>query len=377
MTDSPYFSFDAQTARIRIDDIYGILNARRQHLDRFGFRNGYLGIAVFFYLYGKHTDKEAYLQQASTCFDVACETINSDIRICYPLDFSDLGIVAQYLIRGGVLALKPNEFLEQVDIYLLEKMRYEIKQHNIAGFSTGAIGYGLYFLHRAHYDSGRFTDVLDELVSAISGCALQNNQGYYWDSSELWLNRPVNISLLNGMSSVVLFLARAAEDGLIKKYMLTSLLEGAVRFVYEQFNKIPPGKIRPGFQDGDLGAGYAVLRAGIVFKKSLWYNKGQQILEQCAVACLENNDMAMTAYVQSGASGAALAFDKIHRISDNTLFATAASFCYGRVLESACNPNEADKTNLSFVQGIAGMGACLIKAAGQGRIDFDELVWLL
>ncbi|TKT85988.1 lanthionine synthetase LanC family protein [Dyadobacter frigoris] len=377
MVGSPGFSFDAESVRTTIDDLYYVVNTKSMNLSRFGFQNGHLGIAVFCYLYGIHTGSEMHQKQASVSFQIACEHINSDRRICYPVDFPDLGIVAQYLIRGGVLDLSPNYYLQDVDNYLLEMMRATISQQKIAGFSTGAVGYGRYFLHRAPHDPGRFTAIVNELATAISECVLSSSQGYYWISSPAWLDKPVDLSLLSGMSSVILFLAKAADGEFIKKNSVSALLDRAVLFICEQINLVEPGQICPGFQDGDLGSGYAVMRAGMVFGNNSWYNKGQQIVERCAVAYLGNSDLKMDGCIQRGSCGSALAFDKINRLSANPLLAQAAGSCYRHGLKAAISAGATGVANVSFSEGMAGIGACLIKAIKRNQVDFDELLWLL
>jgi hypothetical protein len=375
-----YPGFDIKPVNEKIDQIYAFIHSDNAGLNRFGFRRGYLGIAVFCYLYGLHTHQKTYFRQSSKYFDLACQTINIDPAVSYPLDFSDLGIVSQYLVGAGVLDLTPNIFLEDVDKFLGKKMRFELGQNNLAGFSTGAAGYALYFLHRATYDPLQSAVMLSEFISAIRRDQLhytvQVDRGLATENPDLL--RELNLS--EGICSVILLLSKLAESGWAADTDIVEIIDNLSHFVIWKYEMLNSPAKSVCFQDGDLGIGYALLRAGKVFNRCLCFEKGGQILEECANIFLLKNKPLPDTSMLGGTSGAALVFEKVYHLAGQDLFSHAADCCYKYTLdgdvsgEGIMQPMQPD---LSFIEGITGTGAGLIKAISRDRIDFGELLWLI
>lgn len=375
-----YPAFDIHLAHDKVQQISSVIQSQKTRLNRFGFRNGYLGISVFCYLYGLHTGQKSHLRQSAKYFDIACETINIDPTTSFSYDLSDLGIVCQYLVGGGVLNLSPNVFLEDVDQFLLKRMRFEVDQNNIMGFSRGAAGYGLYFLHRARYDPEACKVILAELFSAM-----RVNTDFDKPDDDYMLSPnsfdPLDkLNLSCGAGSMILLLSGMAESGWIVDSQMALTCDRLVEFV---LSKHAPDKDLTKtfcFQQGDLGIGYALLRTGAVFHRAGCSKKGEQILRRCADAMILEGAYLANTSMRNGFSGAALVFEKAYELTRKELFNHAAEFCFKALLEfevppqDVISPIEAD---LSFMDGIVGEGAGLIKAIGRQNIDFAELLWLI
>ena len=375
-----YPALDISHALEKVHQINSVIGSQRTRLNRFGFRNGYLGISVFCYLYGLHTGQKSHLRQSAKYFDMACETINIDPTIRFPYDLSDLGIVCQYLFSRGVLNLSPNIFLEDVDQFLLKRMRFEVDQNNLMGFSRGAAGYGLYFLHRASYDPHACKIILAELFSAMCDNA---------DFDKLVHDNPLSpssadpfdeLNLSCGAGSVILLISRMAESGWIIDSQMALICGRLAESILSKHANLRDFTNAFCFQQGNLGIGYALLRTGAVFHQSRYCEKGEQILMQCADAMIVNSARLANTSIRDGFSGAALVFERAYELTRKDLFNHAAGFCFKALLEfegsqqSAISPIEPD---LSFMDGIAGEGAGLIKAIDPQNIDFGELLWLI
>jgi hypothetical protein len=372
--------FDIKPANNRIDEIYEAIHSQRTGMNRFGFRCGYLGISVFCYLYGLHTRQQTYFRQSSKYFDLACNTINIDPLVSYRLDFSDLGIVSQYLISAGVLDLTPNIFLEDVDKFLAGKMRLEMKQNKMAGFSTGAAGYGLYFLSRANYEPQQSVVILSEFIAAIRCDELCYSGRLHRNVTDSKASHLNELSLARGISSVILLLSKVAESGWADDSNIVEIIDSISHFIFWKYERLKSSKKLLCFQDGDLGIGYALLRTGQVFNRPLCIEKGEQILEQCANICLNKKEHLSDISLLSGASGAALVFERVYKLTGNDLFNQTAEFCYSGVLEFDAEQKHTllpSQPDLSFMEGITGTGAGMIKALSRDRIDFGELLWLI
>lgn len=371
--------FDSRPAWVRIQKIHDTVDSEQGKLDRFGFRNGFLGISVFSYLYSVHTGQSTYLRQSSKYFDIACRTINIDPAVSYYDDFADLGIIAQYLIQEGVLDLTPNIFLEDVDKFLVNRMRREITENNIAGFSTGAAGYGLYFLHRANYNPQQSSLMLSELFSAIRHTIVRSESGSYPWLSKIDHNPLRELSLSCGVCSIVLLMSKMIETGCLTDSYISDISSRLLDYVLRKYEALLDRRKSICFQDGDLGIGYALLRAGMVFNNRVHSEKGKQILEQCAKVLLSERQRPIDISMLDGFSGAALVFEKAHQLTYNKLYNDATQFCFQTVLEYDIRDDvwPLVPPDLSFMKGISGAGAGLIKALMPDKIDFAELLWLI
>lgn len=398
MTISGTSGLSARIAAGKIDEIYEAVRAHRDQLTSFGFSRGFLGVSVFSYLYGVHSGREEFMDEARQTFDQACDMIEGDLQKSYPQDFAELGAVSQYLHQAGVLDLDPNTFLGDVDTILLKKMRFEVSNKNIGGFVNGALGYGLYFLHRSRYDRENAEPIVGELIRGIIQAAVRTSQGCFWTSKLNPKKENTYLSVPHGSAAVLLFLTRAVEMGLYPASRLQEIACETIAYIqahrvandYYQFIDIvqDPHNSRLALCYGDMGIGYTLLRAGSAFNNQEWSQEGRAILKSCAARRDESVTGVQDASVLFGATGLALMFDRIAKITNDPVMSDAAGFWYQEILRydgtdggyagyrAAYNQWHAH-TNLAFSEGVIGIGCGLIKGLHSGKVNFDELIWLL
>ena len=162
---------------------------------------------------------------------------------------------------------------------------------------------------------------------------------------------------------------------------MESTLVKAVNFLAFRL-RIQPSNTLLSFQIGDLGAGYALLRAGRVFNNEQWWACGLDFLGKRAGSVLANAEIIRNAGMLTGAAGAALVFNKIHALTGNILFEAAAELCFAMILplHKSCADSQYLKDavpELCFSTGRLGAGAVLIKWLHQHELDFDPLLWLI
>lgn len=398
MTLSETTGFSTEIAAARITEIYDTVSTQQQQLTGFGFARGFLGVPVFYYLYSVHTGEHQYVQEARRTFDKACDMIDSDARKSYPQDFADLAGVSQYLYEAGALDLEPNKFFSDVDAIMLRKMRFELARKNIGGFLNGALGYGLYFLQRSRYDRKNTEPVVEELIRGILYTARYTAEGCYWKSGPYSEQESIYLSSPNGSAAVILFLAKAVEMGLCPARRLQEVVFDAISFIqshgvrnehYQYVDIVQePRQSRLALCFGDMGIAYAMLRAGMALNNQGWYQEGVTLFKKCASRREESQTGVQDAGIIFGASGLALMFDRVSQITQEPAIKKAAEFWYHEILkynrsqEGYAGFNTAGEarlpgTNLSFSEGIIGAGCALMKGMNPGKINFDELIWLL
>ncbi|MCF0072988.1 hypothetical protein LZD49_21085 [Dyadobacter sp. CY261] len=398
MTTSEISGLSAMIATAKIDEIHEVVSMHRKQFTNFGFSRGYLGVSVFNYLYALHTGQKQYLDEARQAFEQACDMIDGDPQAAYPQDFTDLGAVVQYLHRTGVLDLDPNVFLGDVDVILLKKLRLELRAGNIGGFAQGALGYGLYFLHRSQYCQRSAKSAIEDLVQGIIQNAVHTPEGCYWKSE--WDPRSEYTSpfFTQESTAILLFLSRIVEMGLVPASALEDIAQEAVKYKqaqrakYQDFQFIDMTQEAPpppsSLYYGEMGTGYTLLRAGATFHKAAWLQEGRAILKTCSLHDWEEILAMEDASVLSGATGLALMFDRVAQLTNDPDIQQTANFWYKQILrfdlhtDGYAGYKVADspwhpQTNLSFSQGIIGIGCGLFKTLHPGKADFNDLIWLL
>ncbi|WP_161597139.1 lanthionine synthetase LanC family protein [Dyadobacter flavalbus] len=398
MTLSGTSTILAELAKNKINEIYEIVYAHQEQLTSFGFSRGFLGISVLNYLYSVDSGDKKYLNEARLTFDKACDMIDSDLNKSYPQDFAELGIVSQYLYEEGVTDMEPNTFLEDIDMILLKKMRFELDQKNIGGFVNGALGYGLYFLQRSYFNRDGIERIVAELIRGIVRNAVRTDQGCYW-ISRLHAHKPnTYLSMPHGSAAVALFLSRAVEMGLYSASQLQDIMQDTIAFIqahrvhdrhYQYIDIVQdPHESRLALCYGDMGIGYMLLRAGSVFNRRDWYEEGMVLLKKCASRREDGITGVQDASILFGATGLALMFDRIARLTKDPLMKETSAFWYSQILRYDCSPDGYagfkaannqwhTHTNLAFGEGIIGIGCGLIKGLNPDKVDFNDLIWLL
>ncbi|GAB2769955.1 hypothetical protein GCM10027275_10670 [Rhabdobacter roseus] len=362
----------------QIEGVCRRMQAQRHREPSFGLDYGCLGQAVFYYLYARHTDQEAFLRESADQFDRACACVNTDRSFVIPRDFCDLGAVVHYLAEGGALAVEPGYFLGDVDAFLHQGLEQALRRGAVSGFTTGAAGYGLYFLHRARYDPARFAPTLERLADWLAVFTLKTPLGCCWPSTRHQTVTGVDLTLAYGQASVVLLLAAMVELGFADPRKVRSVVAGAIALIDHCLKVTQSHTVRVSLPEGHLGTAYALLRAGLVFDTPAWKALGESLLRHCAHSCQDSRRKLPRAGIRGGVAGATLAFARIHRLTDNALYGEAARQCQ-RILLRQTKQDEDGNTpspgEVSDGKALSGVGATLIRSSGQ--LDFDRLIWLI
>lgn len=361
---NPYFSGSGQAKSI--EKICQAILQNPQKPQHFALDNGCLGQSVFMCLYAIHAHQPELLEKSAVLFDRACGLVDTDRSIVMPKDFCDLGAVVHYLAEAGVLDVEPGYFLGDVDDYLQNRMDQAIRRGAIAGFTTGTVGYGLYFLHRAGHDPGRFSGLVARLADALETLAVTSPLGYYWPVAG---NPPAaDLTLAYGQASVVLLLAAATDSGFLASEKIRPMLTMAIGYIDNCLKVTAAYTLRQSLKSGHLGTGYALVRAGMAFSLPEWQTRGESLLGSCALTCLDTRTLSRIGF--SDAAGAALLFDRLHRMTRESIYKQAARACYGRLFRMAGQTSAATPGDWGGING-----AALIRSFGQ--VDFDKLVWLI
>lgn len=366
----------ADAAALSIEEIYRTVYRYQDSIRTPSLLTGHLGTALFYYLYAQHSRKQDCLSLAKNRFEKALQIIISQPGSSVNSSFHELSLVANFLGTTHVLEQGDGKPFSILDSCLLNEMRTAFQNRYVGGFSCGALCFALHFLNRAFLYPRRYKWVIDEIIHELGAAAISGPTACHWCHDQHY-----SATLWNGQAAVILFLTRAAELKLAKKETVSKMLVKAIYFLLSQQRHQATTDLLS-VQIGDLGIGYALLRAGQAFKNASWQSVGLQILGARAGKTLTIQGSDLPLGILNGAAGAATIFEKIYALTANPLFTYAAERSYNALLSAplpsdAGHPSSSSGIELSFATGVSGIGAALIQMLHPQKVNLQPLLWLI
>lgn len=369
--------------------------------DRFkylGYNSGMMGLVIFYCYLARYTDNSSYLKKAEHILYKAIDNINplahKGFASIFFRELVDIGITIHYLNFNGLLKVEANDFLEQLDDILYGFMIRKISEGDLNVF-TGALAAGHYFLTRIRVLPGtRF--YLEELVNGIEENALQDESGNYYWKWPYFKSEGVYLGLSCGSAMMLTFLAALYENDISPNKVANIVKRASAYIIYHKrkFNKscfpILVGEkvtVRS-LLHGDLGTCYGLLRAANVLTSQELEQETLNILYNCCKRREKEDTLIDDASVFYGASGVALLFGKIYRITNCYTFHETATYWHKKIISFRQYENEFSgfrarfnqkypHTNAGFSEGIIGIGMVLMKHLDKDLPSLDPLVGLL
>lgn len=381
-----------------IEQIADVLQNEREVLSNFGYTKGLLGSAVFFYSYAKFQNEPAFTQIADSFIEESLARLNSSIVKNEKLgkDFAELGIFLEYAQTQGWGEFDSSEIIEYTDSYFAAFAQNRLSLGDFDPYTGGLLA-GHYFLHRSD-DAQRIN--ISVIINHLEKLAVyDNHSGLYW-KSKLFDDDRIYLGLSHGLAAIIVFLSCAEERG-IDTDICKKLISGAVNYIlsYQQAVEVKgcffpdivgeADKGRLGLCYGDMGVIYALYRAGMVLNDEALKANAVALMVQTTTRKTVDTNGIKDAGILYGASGVALIYDKMYRLTHNATFYDSANAWYDAIIsyqketskhkstlgfEGFFNQHFAH-TNYSFMEGLAGIGTTLMRAADKST-PFDKLIWL-
>lgn len=368
-------------------------------LTGFGYANGLLGNVLFWAYYACFADDDAAGERAHTLLTEAIRRVTQPRNTRnFTKELADFGIFLEYAKANNVIDADTNALLKGADLLLSNTLRDALDQQNVDPYN-GALGPGQYFLSRvSSHDSARRQ--VGELVVGLRRSAVTNGAGHLFWPSKLFGDDRVYLGLSHGTAAIIVFLCRAVELG-IQADLAADTIRGAVGFLFTQkqdYQRVgsfypdiagaAPQRTRLGLCYGDMGVAYSLLRAAHVLNDALIDGEARAVFTFSASRRTPADSGINDAGILYGAAGTALLFDKAYALTQQPVFDEAARYWYESIPRFAVHDNATagyqgvfnqhfPHTNIAFMEGIAGIGATLMKYTERDNYSFDELIWLL
>lgn len=371
---APLRNFEQTILEGMISEIYQIIRTHQSQVTESGLDNGLLGLSVFYSLYFSSTKDWDAKTQADYCFDRAVVQLDDLTQPKNIKTVLELGRVCHFFKGQTLSETDIDPVMEVLDQALLVHLEYLIEKKQFGGFN-GVCGIGSYFLKRSSSKPKLTAFVIEQIYSALHKHQIGDSNVSHW-----YPNQIIPLTIWNGQSAIILFLVCAVEQGFLSKSMVANLLAQAVLYIDHQMQHQRLSQILS-FQMGDIGIGYAMLRAAEAFDNKSWRQAALETLGKRAGIILAHLPSAIKPGLVLGSAGAAVAFDKIFRMSGVKLFSSASQVCYSSIFPAFEQMRENKQSSsalaeLCFANGFAGMGSVLIQMLSRESNSFETLLFI-
>lgn len=384
-----------------IQQIAASIPAQAHHCTTFTVQEGWLGLCLFYCYLARFTGDEAHFDQAGIYFDKALPLIGPQhytkrfATDSYDSQLAGFGKFIAFAVHHDFLDTDALSYLPTTDEVLIRLMQTKISAGDFDLWS-GALATGHYLLQRPNADA-QHRQALADIVLGLEKNAQSDpaSGGLYWPAPSL-KNR-VYLGISHGSAMIMSFLAAVYEQG-IEPDRCGELIRKATRFVQSKQRDYPNSLFPDQRNDqpaptqfsqcyGDLGVGYGLFRANQVLNDPTLGHLTDAVLRNCTERTVELG-LTADASITYGASGVAAVFDKLWRLSDNSLYEASANYWYAHIPDYADQANAfagfdcmiagvSDATRLSFGWGVIGEGISLMKFLRKELPPLDGFTFLV
>ncbi|MDT8392875.1 MAG: lanthionine synthetase C family protein [Bacteroidales bacterium] len=246
-----------------------------------------------------------------------------------------------HLIENKLLDLDASQIYMQLDQLLADRMLEEIKRGHY-DYLHGALGIAVYFLHQA--ENNEYRNYLSSLVEELENISIEEADGSIkWNSllDAESKKEGFNLSMSHGIASIMIIVSMIHQKG-IAIVSCERLIKGAYSYLRKQALKATeyisvypswaiesmddPGNSRMAWCYGDMGIGFACMRAGKTLKDEEMYGHGEAILRRSGERRDPEENRVLDAGLCHGAAGLALMFNSLFQIKHDDLFGDAAAY---------------------------------------------------
>ncbi len=382
---------------LKIEEIAQSIAFHEDQIKGISYSNGKLGLALFYLYYGQYKADSTYADKAEQLLIEAFQTAISEPNEerFFHKNLAELGTFVEFTKENQWFDFDDSNILNQIDEVIAAHLKSSIKAEDFDTFSGAMVG-GQYFLNR--YQSK--PSVIQQIIVFLNGLETKANDvenGSFWYTKFLNPSGEVYLGISHGISAIIICLSKIHELN-IETETCKKLIKKATNFLLSQQKKYEdelhffdnvvgvlskPSQIRLCY--GDLGVGYALLKAANILKDKNLLNTAHNILRVSAdKTTIEEIQDAGILY---GTAGVALFYDKVFRISKQTFYYTTSDLWYKKTLQLGKIPNnfagyepqynrKKVETYTSFFEGIAGIGCSFIQKMDKTLPPLDKLVWL-
>jgi len=388
----------------KLAEIAAVLRSTNGPADNPGLMGGMTGIALFFAHYSRFSGDEADADRCFELFSQVFDLVNSGYDLhSFAIGLAGIGWAFRHVVYSGFLEADADELLAEIDPHLEQMMIADMKNGEY-DFLHGALGAGVYFLHRRRRDL--FSACLDRLLEELEARAETENGEWKWpvtidsDSGQ----RGYDLSLSHGSASIISFLASLRGYG-IASDNTARLMEHAAAYLLNQARDPAVGP--PCFPSvigaangqthfdnplawcrGDLGIAASLLRGARSVANRKWEEKAIAVLLASTKWKAGKGQGPDSAQICHGTAGAAHIYNRIYQATGIDTFRESACDWLEQTLALAVFPDgyagfksfhsrtQGWVPSYGFLEGIAGIGLALLASVSPDPPLWDQALLL-
>ncbi|TMQ71768.1 MAG: hypothetical protein E6K80_04580, partial [Candidatus Eisenbacteria bacterium] len=289
--------------------------------------------------------------------------------------------------------------LHDIDEVLTRALEAEALRH--FDLVSGITGVGVYALERLPRPSAR--ECLVRVIARLEARAEPVARGRLWRTPAASMTRghgPFDLGVAHGAAGPIALLAAAHAWGIEARVLLDDAIRALLdqRLPSDAVGRFPtstgpgaaPGPARLAWCSGDPGIAMALIAAGRAVGAPSWIEEGLAAARAAATRA-DASSGVRDASVCHGAAGIVLAFQRLHHLTGEPLFAATTRRWLARVLAqrrpdggcegfSACVPQDAGDplwiADAGLLRGAAGIALTLLAATRPLEPTWDRALLL-
>ena len=369
--------------------------------ESYGLYSGEFGILLFLFYYSRFSKNEKHRLITENYAEQLFNRFLHETKLhTFCNGFSGIMYLFEFLRDNDFIDFDVNEAAPLLDKYLITRMRNDIQQQNY-DFMHGALGVGLYFLKK-----GTNRECIQVLLDFLFQNAEKDadNQIFKWQSVIDHEQNIIgyNLALSHGISSIIIFLSRVINSGMLDSKIL-EMLSGAINYVLShkqdvtQFGSFFPNyipinvknsfsKSRLAWCYGDLGIGMALWQSGKIVNNLDWKEKGLEVLLQSTKRREYEETLIRDGGICHGSAGVAMIYRRMYlethckEFLESFNFSLTKTFQISRFEDGLAGFKTYKKENwecdYSLLTGISGIGLFLLTCLEDDKQMYDEMFLL-
>jgi len=303
--------------------------------------------------------------------------------------FTGIGWLINYYINNHIENnLFEQEFLDNFDSYVLQG----IKDYNFTkdyDIFTGYLGLGMYLLER--FPKKNAVIGIKQIIELIQETTVLTEEYAYWIESK---TNKINLGLAHGIPSIIIFLSKCYQFD-IESIKCRFLIENGIRWMLKQTIESKPSNFsyvagelrytRVSWCYGDMCIAFMLILAGKRLNQNSWIQKGVEL--GLFSSKRRNFDDIHDACFCHGTTGNAHLFGRLYAYTKIEIFKESATFWLNETICKYTNNNllgletfwgmiDEYKLGFSLLEGLAGIGLCLLAATEMDEPRWDSIFLL-
>ncbi|MBW6483316.1 MAG: lanthionine synthetase C family protein [Vicingaceae bacterium] len=371
-----------------------VIKSRTEYVNDILLPSGKTGISLFLYHCGKCLKNDKFLEHSYLYFEESFSALNQYEELIKGTTlhggFTGVLWLYQYYINQKFLNF--DNFSKETFSFFDEVVMKEIdnqKQSKNYDLLYGILGFGVYFLERNKFSLQE--EKLNYIVDIIEDIAVEKEHGIVWedvfykekdDDNEL-----INLGFAHGLPSILVFLSYVYKNTGNKKSII--LIEKIIKYL--KFHELDsskgslfshnilndkPGVIpsRLAWCYGDLGIGYAILKAGILIANNGHIQYGSKILNSLTEKTIDDYTVGVKdAGFCHGASGVSHLFYKAFKYTKDINYFKSSEYWMSIALQMKNEKKGYSKYTFlenknkwiyepsnGLLEGSSGIGLCMV-----------------